>query len=166
MNSPHTMGLTDFEQRYSTQANPQTAQAVVDAYGCPTPTVRSLILSRLMGQAFEALPAAQRFERVTHLLKPLGMLARATVANGVFLNNQCGGQTPDMAVTAAQMQRIQASAVVDLADRVQQVSVEGLTRLHNPSRTGHKWPTPRSRPSLKKIPLRRTRARQTDDAFL
>lgn len=165
MNLPNTMGSTSLEEHSTTQSSTQTEQAVVDAYGSATPTMRGLMLSRLLGQAFEALPVDGRLVMITHLLRPLGMLSRATVADGIFLNNQFFGKTPDLAVVAAEMQRIQVSAVVDLANRVQQVSVEVVDEIAKIIKTSPQMANSPVVAILEKIPLRRTRARQADDRF-
>lgn len=165
MNSPCPIKPAGFEEHHVKEPNTLAELEVIAVDGVATPAVRSLMLSRLMGQAFEALAPAERVVMITHLLRPLGMLSLAMVADGVFLKNRCDGQSADLAFASEAVQHIHASDVVALANRVQQVSVEVVDEIAKLIKTSPGMADSPVTAMLAKIPLRRTRARQADDAF-
>lgn len=93
------------------------------------------------------------------------MLSRATVAQEIFLSNPCVGMRQDLAGAVAEMQRIQASAVVDLANLVQQVSMKVVDEIAKIITASPQMPNSPIAAILAKIPLRRRRVRQADDTF-
>lgn len=164
MNAPNPTEPAAMTEQDATPSNATAELDVINVYGAATPAVRSQILSRLMGQAFEALPPAERVVMLTHLLKPLGTLSRATVADGAFLKNKLGGQLSDLTFATEAIQHIQASDVVALTNRVQQVSVEVVDEIAKIITSSPGMADSPVAAILAKIPLRRTRARQADDA--
>lgn len=66
------------------------------------------------------------------LIKPLGVLALVAIANGIFAKIRFRSGWPDAQVRLEDATQVQASDVVALAERVQQVSfdvLDGLARL-------------------------------------
>lgn len=93
------------------------------------------------------------------------MLSRATVADGVFLKNRCDGNPADLTLAAEAVQHIQACDVVALTNRVQQISVEVVDEIAKIIKATPEMANSPVAVFLAKIPLRRTRVRQADEAF-
>lgn len=165
MNSPSFDGRTGFGEYCATRVNTQSEAAVCDGFAAVTPAKRNLVLSRLIGQAFEALPPPQRRALLSHLLKPLGMLSLATIGDGVFLINRSQLLLQHAAAEAEDLQDIHVSDVVALVDRIQQTSVEGVDAVAQMIEASPDLAHSPVIAMLEKIPLRRTRARQVDDAL-
>lgn len=87
---------------------------------------------RLVGEIYEAAPAAERSRLLEHLMRPLGVLSLAVVANGIFSKLRFLGGWPDVRVRPEDTELIRAEDVVALVDYVQQASwsaVQSLARL-------------------------------------
>lgn len=87
------------------------------------------LIPQLVAQVYATAPPDLRRRLLTHLLKPLGVLSLVAVANGIFAKLLFSSGLPDMQVRAEDAQNVQASDVMALVDRVQQVSVESLDGL-------------------------------------
>lgn len=89
-------------------------------------------VAQLVGRVYEAAPPAERSRLISYLLQPLGALALVSVANGIFASIRFNSDWSMVQGRLENAKRVQASDVVALADRVQQVSVtalDGLTRI-------------------------------------
>jgi len=90
------------------------------------------VIAQLVGQVYEAAPATERSRLIAHLLQPLGVLSLVAIANGIFAKIRFRAGWPDLRVQAEDLQNVQASDVIALVTRVQQVSVQvvdGLAEL-------------------------------------
>lgn len=167
MNSSSFDGRTGFGEYCAARVNTPSEAAVCDGLAAVTPTKRSLVLPRLIGQAFEALPPPQRRAILSHLLKPLGMLSLATIGNGVFLINRSQLLLQNAAAAEAEyLQDIDVNDVVELVDRVQQVSVEVVDAVAQMIEASPDLAHSPLIAILEQIPLRRKRTRQVDDALI
>jgi len=91
-----------------------------------------LTVPQLVGQVYEAAPAADRSRMLEQLLRPLGVLALVAVADGIFAKIRFRGGWPELHVRLEDAQNVRMSDVVALVDYVQQVSapaVDGLAQM-------------------------------------
>lgn len=113
-------------------------QLILEVYETAHVSVRSRILSRLVGRVYESAPPATRRKLLEHLLRPLGLLSIAAVANGAFAKVLSRGNWLDKSVPLDEVQNIQSGDVVTLVDYVLQVSgdaINGLAHLLTASPT-------------------------------
>ena len=104
-------------------------QLILEVYETAHVSVRSRILSRLVGRVYESAPPATRRKLLEHLLRPLGLLSIAAVANGAFAKVLSRGNWLDKSVPLDEVQNIQSGDVVTLVDYVLQVSGDAINRL-------------------------------------
>lgn len=104
-------------------------ELAVELFETAAPAVQSQALTRLVGQVYEAAPLALRSHLLQQLMRPLGVLALVSVANGVFAKIRFRSDWQDLQVRLEDAQNIKPVDVVALADYVQQVSVETLNGL-------------------------------------
>lgn len=100
-----------------------------DATGSRTP---DLSLPQLVSEVYEAVPAAERSRLLQHLLRPLGVLSLAAVANGIFSKILFIGGWPDLRIRPEQLDSVHAEDVIALVEYVQQASwevMDGLVQL-------------------------------------
>lgn len=100
------------------------------------PTV--LTVPQLVGQVYETAPAVDKSHMLELLLRPLGVLALVSVADGIFARIRFRAGWPDLHVRLEDAQNVQASDVITLVDYVQQVSVyavDGLAQMLTASPT-------------------------------
>ena len=76
-----------------------------------------------MGDVFEVAPSAVRNVMLEKLMRPLGVLSLATVANGIFLEWHLRGRLYESLV-AGEAQEISVCDVIALAERAQQIRTE------------------------------------------
>lgn len=93
------------------------------------PKMSEATIAELVGQVFEAAPAADRSRLLMHLLKPLSVLSLVALANGIFAKIRFGSGWPDMQIATEDAQNVQSSDVVTLVNHVQQVSVNAIDGL-------------------------------------
>jgi hypothetical protein len=86
-------------------------------------------ISHLVAQVYETAVPELQSRLLEHLLKPLGVLALFAVANGIFAKLLFRTGSSDLQVRVEDVQSVQASDVIALVDRVQQISVECIDRL-------------------------------------
>lgn len=86
-------------------------------------------ISQLVAQVYESASPALRRRLLEQLLRPLGVLSLVAVANGIFADIRFQRGWPDMHIQIEDAQKVQASDVVALVERVQQVSVDALNGL-------------------------------------
>jgi hypothetical protein len=79
-------------------------------------------LPHLVGQVYESAPATERRRLLEHLMRPLGVLSLAVVANGIFSKLRFLGGWPDLHIRLEDAEAIRAEDVVALVDYVQQAS--------------------------------------------
>jgi len=79
-------------------------------------------LPQLVGEVYESAPAAERSRLLEHLMRPLGVLSMAVVANGIFSKLRFLGGWPDLHIRLEDAEAIRAEDVVALVDFVQQAS--------------------------------------------
>jgi hypothetical protein len=95
-------------------------------------TAAEVSLPQLVGQVYEYAPAAERSRLLEHLMRPLGVLSLAVVANGMFSKLRFLGGWPDLHIRPEDAEVIRAEDVVALVDYVQQASSDvmyGLVQL-------------------------------------
>ena len=94
-------------------------------------------IPQLVGAVFDAASSELRVKMLEHLLRPLGVLSLAAVANGVFAKIRFRSGWPDMKIRADDVVGVKMADVIGLVDHVLQVDervVFGLTTLL------HAWP--------------------------
>ena len=101
-------------------------QLVCQAYESAPPEVQDRMLAQMVGKVYETAPVTLQSSLLEHLMRPLGVLALVSIANGIFAKIRFRSSWPDMRVQMADAQNVQVSDVIALVDRVQQVSVEAL----------------------------------------
>ena len=111
--------------------NPQAPieQLVDEVYESATPAMKNQMLAQLVGQVYETAPNTERKRLVEHLMKPLGILSLAAVANGIFVKIRFKGGWSDVPARMDDVQGaqgVQVSDVIDLANFAQQVSTEAI----------------------------------------
>ncbi len=108
--------------------NPQAPieQLVDEVYESATPAMKNQMLAQLVGQVYETAPNTERKRLVEHLMKPLGILSLAAVANGIFVKIRFKGGWSDGPARMDDAQGVQVSDVIDLANFAQQVSTEAI----------------------------------------
>lgn len=142
--------------------NPED-QRTTTAPGAASEPLAEIALSQLVADVYEAAPLALRSRLLEQLMRPLGVLALVAVANGIFAKIRFRSGWPELQVRAEDAQGVQASDVMALVDRVQQVSVEsvdGLAKLliASPMMTGSATAA-----LLVTLLMQRARTRRTGD---
>ena len=92
----------------------------------PTPETA---IPQLVAEVYEAAPLAERTRLIAHLIRPLGVLSLVVVANGIFAKALFRSTWPDMQLRLEDISNVRPTDVIDLVDRVQQVSVEAVDGL-------------------------------------
>jgi hypothetical protein len=83
----------------------------------------------LVAQVYEESPLALRSRLLEHLLKPLGLLSLAAVANGLFARITLSNGWSQLQVKAEDASQVNAGDVIALVHHVQQVSAPALLGL-------------------------------------
>jgi hypothetical protein len=86
-------------------------------------------LPTLVAQVYAEAPLAERGRLLEQLLKPLGLLSLAAVANGVFARMTLAQGWSSLRVSADDASRVDRSQVVALVHHVQQVSMQAIQGL-------------------------------------
>ena len=108
-----------------------TAQPVINL-GEPRSRDAAEAVPHLVGEIYEAAPAAERSRLLEHLLQPLGVLSLAVVANGIFSKLRFLGGWPSVQIRPEDTESVRADDVIALVDYVQQASrgvMEGLVQV-------------------------------------
>jgi hypothetical protein len=87
------------------------------------------LVPELVGKVYAEAPTVLRSRLLEHLLKPLGLLSLAAVANGVFAKLSLNGGWSNLKIRPEDVQNVKVNDVVVLANYVQQVSVQALDGL-------------------------------------
>jgi hypothetical protein len=101
----------------SRQREPHSA-----AFGERVGEATEVSVPHLVGRVYESAPLAERSRLLEHLMRPLGVLSLAVVANGIFSKLRFLGGWPDLHVRLEDAEAIRAEDVVALVDYVQQAS--------------------------------------------
>jgi hypothetical protein len=104
-------------------------QLVTEVYASAEPVVRQNMVAQLVGKVYQAAPLAERSSLIRQLIQPLGILSLLAVANGVFAKLRLQGGLSGMQARLDDVQHIKVDDVVDLANFVQQVSVQAFDGL-------------------------------------
>jgi hypothetical protein len=104
-------------------------QLVTEVYTSAEPAVRQNIVARLVGKVYQTAPLAERGFLIRQLMQPLGLLSLLAVANGVFAKLRLQGSLSGVQARLDDVQHIKVDDVVDLANFVQQVSVQAFDGL-------------------------------------
>lgn len=86
-------------------------------------------IAQLVGQVYATAPPSVRSRLLEHLIKPLGVLSLAVVANGIFASIRYRSNWPEPKVRLEDLQAVQPRDVIALASYVQQVSVHAVDGL-------------------------------------
>jgi hypothetical protein len=110
--------------------HPQTPSAAPAALPTAAQAAASdAAICELVGQVFEAAPVPEKRRLLAHLIRPLGLLSLAAVANGIFAKLRVRDGWQDIQPRLEDVQTVHTSDVVALVDHVQQVSVEAVDSL-------------------------------------
>lgn len=93
--------------------------------------VGEISLGQLVGDVFENATVAERARLIDPLLRPLGVLSLACIANGIFARLRFRGGWPDFQVRLDDLAAVRTSDVVALVDYLQQTSAGALDQLHD-----------------------------------
>lgn len=104
-------------------------QLVTEVYDSAEPVVRQNMVARLVGKVYQTAPLAERGFLIRQLIQPLGILSLLAVADGVFAKLRLQGGLSGMQARLDDVQHIKVDDVVDLANFVQQVSVQAFDGL-------------------------------------
>jgi hypothetical protein len=91
-------------------------QLVQEVYASATPSGRRRMLSNLVGKLFEIAPETERINLVAHLIRPLGLLSLAAIADGIFAKIRLRGGWMDVDVRLDDVRGIRSSDVVALTN--------------------------------------------------
>jgi hypothetical protein len=87
------------------------------------------LVPALVARVFEEAPAALRGRLLEPLLKPLGLLSLAAVANGLFARITLGSGWSSREVNMEDANQVNSADVMALVHHVQQVSVHAVESL-------------------------------------
>ncbi len=106
-------------------------QSAPEIAGLEATEIKTLDVSlpKLVGEVYEAAPEALRSRLIEHLLRPLGVLSLAFVANGVFSKIRFLGGWPELHIRPDQLESVRAQDVMALVEYVQQASWEVMDGL-------------------------------------
>lgn len=102
---------------------------VYHQYASAPPPVRVSMVSDMIGEIYVAAPPAERGYLLKQLMRPVGLLSLAAIANGVFASIRFQGGFKNLQANLEDIQAIQKNDVVALANYVQQVSTQALNEL-------------------------------------
>lgn len=101
---------------------------------------RDLSIAQLVGQVYESAPPAIQKRLLAQLIKPLGLLSLAAVANGIFASLRFRSAEVDVQARLETVNNtVQTHDVITLVNYVQQVSnqaVDGLADMLSASPVG------------------------------
>lgn len=101
-------------------------QLVAEGYQSAPPVTKSRMLSQLVGKVFETAPAVGKRRLIEQLMRPLGLLSLVGIANGIFANMHLRSASPGSRVGIDEVQKVQTSDVIALANCIQQVSMQAV----------------------------------------
>lgn len=101
-------------------------QLVAEVYQSAPPVTKSRLLSQLVGKVYETAPAVEKSRLIEHLMRPLGILSLVAIANGIFASIRLRSASLNLRVGIDEVQKVQTSDVIALANCVQQVSMQAV----------------------------------------
>src|SRR5665647_2311968 len=101
-------------------------QLVAEAYQSAPPVTKRRMLSQLIGKVFETAPAVGKRRLIEQLMRPLGLLSLVGIANGIFANMYFRSASPGSRVGIDEVEKVQTSDVIALANCIQQVSMQAV----------------------------------------
>lgn len=104
----------------------KTPSASADLAGCQT---TELSVGQLVAEVYASSPAHERSRLLAFLLRPLGVLALVTIADGIFAKIRFRSGWPDPHVALDDANRVQPGDIAALVERVQQVSTDAVDGL-------------------------------------
>jgi hypothetical protein len=91
--------------------------------------VSELTVAQLVGKVYDEAPPAERGHLLEPLLRSLGVLSLAAVANGVFAKMRFRSGLQGLVVRPDDVQNVRSSDVVALVDHIQKAGVDAIDRL-------------------------------------
>ena len=104
-------------------------QLTLRVYETAPPPVRERMLTQLVAKVFEASPPPERSLIINRLLRPLGVLSLATVADGVFASYQFNSDGEEWQGRIEDAVNVRTSDIIALVERAQQVSSNAVNGL-------------------------------------
>ena len=125
---------TNERARHQAQPYKQEINAVSSIHHSPERTqalaARDLSIAQLVGQVYESAPPAVQKRLLAQLIKPLGLLSLAAVANGIFASLRFRSAEVDVQARLESVNNsVQTHDVITLANYVQQVSSQAVDGL-------------------------------------
>jgi hypothetical protein len=93
------------------------------------PSQKKHLIAQLVAMVFETAPLNERSRLLAHLLQPLGLLSLMAVANGVFARIRFRSGWPALQIPLDEVAKVQASDIIELVSRVQEVSIQAVDNL-------------------------------------
>jgi hypothetical protein len=140
--------------------NPTPAMPALAPPGGP---VSEAAIAQLVGQVYASAPPSVRSRLLEHLIKPLGVLSLAVVANGIFASIRFRSNWPELKVRLEDVQSVQPRDVIALVHSVQQVSVHAVDGLANLLSSSPMMAGSAAASVLITVLLQRSRNRRADD---
>jgi hypothetical protein len=140
-------------------------QLVTEVYASAKPAVRQNIVARLVGKVYQSAPLAERSHLIHQLIQPLGILSLLAVANGVFAKLRLQGSLSGMQARLDDVQHVKVEDVIDLANFVQQVSVQAFDGLAQTLTASPVLASSAAAALLVKILMERARHRRETDSL-
>ena len=88
-----------------------------------------LSIAQLVGRVYESAPPAVQKRLLAQLIRPLGLLSLAAVANGIFASLRFRGTELDTQAGLEGIRSVQTHDVITLVNYVQQVSIQAVDGL-------------------------------------
>lgn len=120
-------------------------------------------IPELVAQVYESANPALRSRLLEQLLRPLGVLSLVAMANGIFAGIRFHSGRPDMHIQLEDAQKVQASDIAALVERVQQVSGDSINGLARMLSTSPMMTYSTATVLLVTILMQRTRTRRDGD---
>ena len=134
-----------------------------EVYESAPPAVKSRILSELVGRVYATAPPVEKTRLVAHLMKPLGILSLAAVANGIFAGIRFRSASNDFPMGIDEVNNVQTSDVIALTSYAQQVSMQAVDGLTQILTTSPALMSTTAALLLLKILMRQSRKRRVND---
>ena len=124
--SPQPRGVPHKQERSNMSPYDEPKTPALDRFGCE---VSEISIAQLVGEVYEFAPPAERGGLLEHMLRPLGVLSLAAVANGIFASIRFRNGWPQVQVRAEDALNVETVDVITLVKHVQQVSVQAVDGL-------------------------------------
>jgi len=121
------------------------------------------LLPALLGEVYAQAPPTERRSIIQTLMAPLGILSLAAIANGIFVKLRFKGDWSAVRNHMPEVQNIQISDVIALAERAQQVSLQSLDGLAQVLTSSPSLASSAAAAILITILTERARCRRIDD---